>query len=81
MARQSGALGGKITGVGGGSFYLLMASRTARQKYGALTAAGAREMAFTIDVSGGRILDNDPFTDNDESVGSRRTLVCTAAHR
>jgi D-glycero-alpha-D-manno-heptose-7-phosphate kinase len=76
VARENGALGGKITGAGGGGFLLLFCEphrqSAVRQ---ALTADGAQEMAFAMDAQGAQILANDPFIDNDESAGLRWTFV------
>ena len=82
VARQNGALGGKITGAGGGGFLLLYCEphRQADVRR-ALAAEQVQEMAFAADNNGAQILANDPFIDNDDSVGSRWTFVPTSSFR
>lgn len=82
VARENGALGGKITGAGGGGFLLLYCEpqRQAEVRR-SMTAEGVQEMAFAVDGNGTQILANDPFIDNDDSVGSRWTFVPTSAYR
>lgn len=75
-ARQNGALGGKITGAGGGGFLLLYAETGA---HGALRSAmqseGVQEMAFTFDTQGAQVIVNDPFIDQDQHAGTRWTFL------
>jgi D-glycero-alpha-D-manno-heptose-7-phosphate kinase len=75
-ALQNGALGGKITGAGGGGFLLLFCQpqhqRSVRE---ALVAMGAREMGFEFDFQGAQVVANDPFIDGDENGGLRWTFV------
>lgn len=55
-ARQAGALGGKITGAGGGGFLLLYCPLRAQQGVrAALVQLGLREMMFDIDLTGTQI--------------------------
>ena len=55
-ARQAGALGGKITGAGGGGFLLLYCPLRAQKEVRAtLTQLGLREMMFDIDLTGTQI--------------------------
>ncbi|MFN8499518.1 MAG: GHMP kinase [Anaerolineae bacterium] len=56
-AREAGALGGKITGAGGGGFLLLYVP-TGRQGAvrRALTAFGLREMTFDFDFMGAQVM-------------------------
>ena len=75
-ARQHGALGGKITGAGGGGFLLLYcepgcheAVRTGMQH------EGVQEMAFAFDGQGAQVIVNDPFIDHDERAGTRWTFL------
>ncbi|HZP18511.1 MAG TPA: hypothetical protein VFB00_11125 [Terriglobales bacterium] len=72
LARNNGALGGKITGAGGGGF-LLLYCEPARQEAvrAALSAEGVQEMAFAFDHGGAQVVVNDPFIDGDERAGSR----------
>jgi D-glycero-alpha-D-manno-heptose-7-phosphate kinase len=53
LAREQGALGGKITGAGGGGFMLLYCEPECRDAVrNALVGAGLREMSFGFDVTG-----------------------------
>src|SRR6266404_921759 len=63
-AIESGALGGKITGAGGGGFLLLFCEEEFQDKVRhALGELGIREMAFEIDFDGAHIVVSDPFID------------------
>jgi D-glycero-alpha-D-manno-heptose-7-phosphate kinase len=71
LARQNGALGGKITGAGGGGFLLLYCEPKDQQAVrGALAAEKVQQMAFTFDLQGAKVIVNDPFIDGDERSGS-----------
>ena len=80
LAMANGALGGKITGAGGGGFLLLFCEPqhqdAVRQ---GLTAEGLKEMTFSFDFQGAQVLVNDPFIDNDERTASRWTFVPMAS--
>jgi D-glycero-alpha-D-manno-heptose-7-phosphate kinase len=70
IAREHGAVGGKITGAGGGGFLLFYCEPQNQDAVrGGLVAAGAREMAFQFDSKGAQVIVNDPFIDGDESAG------------
>jgi D-glycero-alpha-D-manno-heptose-7-phosphate kinase len=72
LARRNGALGGKITGAGGGGFLLLYCDpRYQVAVRAALGREGIHEMAFSFDSQGAQVLVNDPFIDEDERAGSR----------
>ena len=81
IARQNGAVGGKITGAGGGGFMLLYCDEekqaTVRE---AFAAEGIREMRFAFDYSGSRVLVNDPFIDQDANCASQWTFVAAPQH-
>jgi D-glycero-alpha-D-manno-heptose-7-phosphate kinase len=80
LAQRAGAIGGKITGAGGGGFLLLYCepdNQAAVRK--ALTAEGPQEMAFAFDFQGAQVIVNDPFIDGDERTGSRWTFVRAAS--
>jgi D-glycero-alpha-D-manno-heptose-7-phosphate kinase len=59
LARANGALGGKITGAGGGGFLMLYCPEESQaQVTRALTAEGFQRMDFRFDTSGARVLMN-----------------------
>jgi D-glycero-alpha-D-manno-heptose-7-phosphate kinase len=69
-ARDAGAIGGKITGAGGGGFLLLFCRpRHQPNVRAALTELGAREMGFEFDLQGAQVIANDPFIDGDARCG------------
>jgi D-glycero-alpha-D-manno-heptose-7-phosphate kinase len=72
VARENGAVGGKITGAGGGGFLLLYCPLE-RQKAlrEALSGTGAREMSFEFDSQGAQVVADDPFIDGDERGGTK----------
>ena len=76
LARENGALGGKITGAGGGGF-LLLYCEPPQQEFvrAAMAAEGIHEMAFAFDFQGAQVIVNDPFIDSDERGGSRWVFV------
>jgi len=76
IARRHGAMGGKITGAGGGGFLLLYCeSDNQASVRTALTSEGVQEMAFAFETQGAQVIVNDPFIDGDESAGTRWTFV------
>jgi D-glycero-alpha-D-manno-heptose-7-phosphate kinase len=78
-ARQAGALGGKITGAGGGGFLLIYCEGPAQAKVrDALTSLGAREMIFEFDFQGAQVIANDPFIDSDDIGGMQWTFAPVA---
>ena len=75
-AIRSGAVGGKITGAGGGGFLLLFCPQQHhREVREALAGRGAREIGFEFDYQGAQVVVNDPFIDADENGGMRWTFV------
>lgn len=81
IARREGALGGKITGAGGGGFLLLYCESSRRQAVReALLAQGIQEMVFALEMQGAQVIVNDPFIDGDEKGGSRWVFVPTTAN-
>ncbi len=65
LARANGALGGKITGAGGGGFLLLFCEPD--RQAGVRTAfesVGIREMTFRFDFYGAHVVANDPFLES-----------------
>jgi D-glycero-alpha-D-manno-heptose-7-phosphate kinase len=80
LARRSGALGGKITGAGGGGFLLLYCERDRQPVVReTLSAEGVQEMTFAFDAQGAQVIVNDPFIDRDENGGSRWVFVPTSS--
>src|SRR4029077_13909490 len=61
VARENGALGGKIAGAGGGGFLLLFCKPQHQTKVReALTKLQLQEMAFGLDTQGAQVVVNDP---------------------
>lgn len=59
IARESGALGGKIMGAGGGGFFMFCCTNGHKaQLRQALTAEGLREMPYDFDFEGAKVLVN-----------------------
>jgi D-glycero-alpha-D-manno-heptose-7-phosphate kinase len=78
-ALRNGALGGKITGAGGGGFLLLYCPQQRQENVRkALVAQGAREMGFDFDFQGAQVVADDPFIDGDENGGMRWTFAAVA---
>lgn len=76
LARENGAIGGKITGAGGGGFLLLYCEKSQQDAVRqALSSEGVHEMAFAFDMQGAQVIVNDPFVDRDEKGGSRWIFV------
>ena len=81
IARENGAVGGKITGAGGGGFMLLYCDEDKQPRVReAFAQEGIREMRFAFDFSGSRMLVNDPFIDQDENCASQWTFVTAPQH-
>jgi D-glycero-alpha-D-manno-heptose-7-phosphate kinase len=79
LARKHGALGGKITGAGGGGFLLLYCEPEHQDAVrNALTGEGVNEMAFAFDFQGAQTIVNDPFIDGDKYGGSRWTFLLSS---
>jgi D-glycero-alpha-D-manno-heptose-7-phosphate kinase len=79
-ALRNGALGGKITGAGGGGFLLLFCPADRhRDVRNALVGMGAREMGFEFDFQGAQVVANDPFIDGDQNGGIRWIFAPVAA--
>ena len=80
-ALRCGALGGKITGAGGGGFLLLFCERQHQPRVReVLGAIGAREMGFEFDFQGAQVVANDPFIDGDQNGGTRWTFAPVVAN-
>jgi D-glycero-alpha-D-manno-heptose-7-phosphate kinase len=78
-ALRNGALGGKITGAGGGGFLLLFCPQQHQQSVrNSLAGMGAREMGFEFDSQGAQVVADDPFIDADQNGGMRWTFAPVA---
>ena len=79
LARDHGALGGKITGAGGGGFLLIFCEPEHQDAVrSALGQEGVLEMAFDFDFQGAQVIVNDPFIDGDERAGMRWSFLPAA---
>ncbi len=58
LARANGALGGKISGAGGGGFFLFYAESRHQQLREAMREAGLREMRYGFDFEGSKVMVN-----------------------
>ena len=58
LAKKNGALGGKISGAGGGGFFLLYTEGRHAQLREALRAEGLREMRYRFEFDGTKVLVN-----------------------
>ncbi len=76
LAREHGALGGKITGAGGGGFLLLYCESELQPAIReAMRQHDIQEMSFGFDMQGAQAIVNDPFINRDERTGCRWTFV------
>ncbi len=58
IAKLNGALGGKITGAGGGGFFVFYTANQHQQLRRAMAAEGLRELRYRFDMEGTRVLVN-----------------------
>jgi D-glycero-alpha-D-manno-heptose-7-phosphate kinase len=80
LARERGALGGKITGAGGGGFLLLYCEPPYQPAVReGLQQKGLQEMTFGFDMHGAKVIVNDPFIDGDDRGASKWLFVSTEA--
>jgi D-glycero-alpha-D-manno-heptose-7-phosphate kinase len=76
LAREHGALGGKITGAGGGGFLLLYCEPELQSDVReAMRRHDIQEMTFGFDMQGAQAIVNDPFIDSDDSAGTNWVFV------
>jgi D-glycero-alpha-D-manno-heptose-7-phosphate kinase len=76
LARNHGAIGGKITGAGGGGFLLLYCEPNFQSDVReAMKRHDIQEMTFGFDMQGAQAIVDDPFTNRDERNGCRWTFV------
>jgi D-glycero-alpha-D-manno-heptose-7-phosphate kinase len=79
-ALHEGALGGKITGAGGGGFLLVFCEEPHQAKVReAMARLNIREMGFEFDLQGAHLVARDPFIDGDERCGARWTFAPISA--
>lgn len=58
IAKSNGALGGKITGAGGGGFFVFYVEGSAAPLRKAMAAEGLREMRYRFDFEGTKVMSN-----------------------
>jgi len=58
LAKKNGALGGKISGAGGGGFFTFYCEENQEKLRSAMTSEGLRELKFDFDFEGTKILAN-----------------------
>jgi len=76
LALQRGAIGGKITGAGGGGFLLLYCEPDHQSAVReAMGRENVHEMNFGFDMQGAQAIVNDPFISRDERNGCTWTFV------
>lgn len=56
LARRNGAIGGKISGAGGGGFLMLYCEDDKRRLRGAMRKAGLRELTFRFEFEGSKVV-------------------------
>ena len=56
LAKRNGAIGGKISGAGGGGFLMLYCEENKARLRGAMRAAGLRELKFRFDFEGSKVV-------------------------
>jgi len=80
IARANGALGGKISGAGGGGFFLFYAEEGKKELRRAMQAEGLREMRFRVDFEGSKILmdllSGEQYRDHDARVRADVGSAC-----
>jgi D-glycero-alpha-D-manno-heptose-7-phosphate kinase len=81
-AKANGALGGKITGAGGGGFLLLYCEKpnqpAVREVFG---QSNIPELRFEFESDGAQVVVNDPFLDRDGTAGLRWTFALHDLYR
>jgi len=76
LARERGALGGKITGAGGGGFLLLYCEPEFQDEVReVMKSQNVNEMTFAFDMQGAQAIVNDPFVSRDGRTGCRWTFT------
>lgn len=86
LARQNGAIGGKISGAGGGGFLMLYCEENKRRLREAMRRAGLRELNFRFEFEGSKVVfdivsrdqrlaHNQRLVDNFGEISSETVLV------
>ena len=80
LARQNGAIGGKISGAGGGGFLMLYCDADKRRLREAMRGAGLRELSFRFEFEGSKVVFDIVSRDQRLAHNQRlREEVCNAA--
>jgi D-glycero-alpha-D-manno-heptose-7-phosphate kinase len=58
LAKENGAIGGKVSGAGGGGFFTLYCEEKQTQLRSAMAKAGLRELNYNFDFEGTKVLGN-----------------------
>ena len=58
LAKENGAIGGKVSGAGGGGFFTLYCEDKQIQLRSAMAKAGLRELNYNFDFEGTKVLGN-----------------------
>jgi D-glycero-alpha-D-manno-heptose-7-phosphate kinase len=78
LALRNGALGGKITGAGGGGFLLLYCAPEFQDNVReAMRLQDVQEMNFGFEMQGAQAIVNDPFVNRNERGGCSWTFIPT----
>src|SRR5262249_12908666 len=76
LAKSKGAVGGKITGAGGGGFLLLYCEAEQQPAViAAMKEAGLRQMHFGFDLAGTQFIYDDPLLEQDHRGGSQWSYI------
>jgi hypothetical protein len=76
LAKSHGAVGGKITGAGGGGFLLFYCEpENQAGVVEAMRLAGLRQMHFSFDLAGSQVIYDDPFLEQDSRGGSQWSFI------
>lgn len=76
LAKSRGAVGGKITGAGGGGFLLFYCEPEHQADViEAMKDAGLRQMHFGFDLAGSQVIYDDPFLEQDTRGGAQWSYI------
>ncbi|OGS01790.1 MAG: galactokinase [Elusimicrobia bacterium RIFCSPLOWO2_12_FULL_59_9] len=80
LAKANGAVGGKISGAGGGGFLMLYCDGDRRRLRATMGEAGLVELRFRFDLEGSKVLVNWISSDKSwQQVGGRKTINAFSA--